>query len=57
MQTTPEVERADRAAELAAMHLAEARERHVEVSAQAKEITRLTRENGFAELIRNAFGS
>lgn len=48
--------RAEEAAREAAVHLHETRLRRPEVVQQASEIRRVNRENGFAELIREAFG-
>jgi hypothetical protein len=57
-ETTPEeIDRAEAAAKLAALDLHAARERREKIDALANEIGRLNRENGFAEMIRNAFGS
>lgn len=48
--------RAQQAAREAAIHLNETRSRGAEVAAKAGEIERANRENGFTELIRQAFG-
>lgn len=55
--TRDDLNRAETAAQVAALHLQEARARRPEVDAKADEMKRLIRENGFAELIRSAFGS
>jgi hypothetical protein len=51
-----ETRRAETAAREAAAHLHETRARRPEVRAQAHEIERVNRENGFARLIREALG-
>lgn len=49
--------RADRAAREAALRLQESRDRQPIVNDQVRKTLKVTRENGFAELIRNALGS
>jgi hypothetical protein len=57
-ETSPEdIRRAEQAANLAALSLHEARERAPRINDLADQIRRLNRENGFADMIRNAFGS
>jgi hypothetical protein len=55
--TTEDIQRAEQAARLAALHLQAARDRRREVDRRAETLARLNKTNGFAELIRNAFGS
>jgi hypothetical protein len=55
--TADEIIRAQTAARMAALHLQNARDRRPEVDATAARIEQVNRENGFAELIRQAFGS
>jgi hypothetical protein len=55
--TSDDIDRAETAARVAALKLQAARDRRPEVDEKAKEMARLIEENGFAELIRNAFGS
>jgi hypothetical protein len=52
-----ETRRAELAAREAAIHLDESRARRTEVDDRVVEILRLNRENGFAEMIRQALGS
>jgi hypothetical protein len=55
---TPEdVRRAEHAARLAAMSLDEAKSRRQEIDETVEKLARLNRENGFAQIIRDAFGS
>jgi len=54
--TSDETNRAVAAAREAAAHLHETRLRRPEVDAQARVIRRVNSDNGFAELIREAFG-
>lgn len=57
-ETTPEeIRRAEQAAALAAVSLHEARLRRNRIDDLADEIKAINRENGFAEMIRRAFGS
>lgn len=55
--TAEDIARAEAAARRAAIDLHAARERREKIDNLAEEIKRLNRENGFAEMIRNAFGS
>lgn len=57
MTTEEDLRRAEQAARVAALHLQAARDRRRDVDDKVTRITSLNRENGFAELIRNAFGS
>jgi hypothetical protein len=57
MTTQEDLDRAEQAARIAALHLQEARDRRQDVDDRVTRIASLNRENGFAELIRNAFGS
>jgi hypothetical protein len=55
--TSEEIDRAEEAARLAALHLQDARDRRPAVEAQVQQIRQVNRENGFAALIHRAFGS
>lgn len=55
--TEEDVQRAEQAARVAALHLQTARDRREIVDEKADRLATFNRENGFSELIRNAFGS
>jgi len=57
MITTDEVMRAEVAAKEAALDLQSARARREEVDETFQALRAINRENGFADLIRDAFGS
>lgn len=55
--TQEDIQRAEQAAQVAALHLEEARHRRPRVESVDRELREANRTNHFAELMRDAFGA